>query len=76
MAMLFVAFHSTALGIGSFGFLGLIVLARLITAYMELKAKRMRREECRAVRGARAEERIGSILTAATTVTASRRTNF
>ena len=76
MAMLFVAFHSTALGIGGFGFLGLIVLARLITAYMELKAKRMRREERRAVRGARAEERIGSILTAATTVTASRRTNF
>ena len=76
MAMLFVAFHSTALGIGGFGFLGLIVLVWLITVYMELKAKRMRREERRAVRGARAEERIGPILTAATTVTASRRTNF
>jgi hypothetical protein len=62
LALLFVASRSTALGIGGFGFLALIVLVRLITDYTESKARRMMREEHRAVRGAKAEEKIGSIL--------------
>jgi hypothetical protein len=53
---------STALGIGGFGVLGLLFLARFIMDYTETRAKRMRREERRAIRGARAEEKIGAVL--------------
>lgn len=54
--------NSKALGISGFGFLGLIVLVRLLLDFSDAKASRMMKEERRAVRGAQAEERIGSIL--------------
>lgn len=53
---------SKPLGIGGLGVLGLFILVRLIMDYTEARARRMRKEERRAIRGARAEERIGSIL--------------
>ncbi len=53
---------SKVLGVGGFGVLGLFVLVRLIMDYTKAEARRMMREERRAIRGARAEERIGSIL--------------
>jgi hypothetical protein len=54
--------RSTALGIGGFGVLGLLFLARFIMEYMETRAGRMVKEERRAIRGAKAEEKIGAIL--------------
>ncbi|MDQ7859962.1 MAG: nuclease-related domain-containing protein [Armatimonadota bacterium] len=54
--------NSRALGIGGFGILGLLFLARLAMDYMEGKANRMMKEERRAIRGAKAEEKIGSLL--------------
>jgi hypothetical protein len=42
--------------------LGLYVLARLLMSYAEARDRRMRKGERRAIRGAKAEERIGSIL--------------
>lgn len=60
--ILVLIFNSKALGIGGFGFLGLLVLYRLIVDLTEVKAKKMKKAERRAVRGAKAEEKIGSIL--------------
>jgi hypothetical protein len=54
--------NSKTLGIGGFGILGLLFLARFVMDYTESKAKRMMKEERRAIRGAKAEERIGSDL--------------
>jgi hypothetical protein len=53
---------STALGIGGFGVLGLLILARFVMDYVEARAKRMAKEERRAIRGAKAEEKIGVAL--------------
>ena len=50
------------LGIGGLGVLGLFVLVRMIIDFTESKAKKIRKEERRAVRGAKAEEQIGNIL--------------
>jgi hypothetical protein len=60
--ILLVANNSKALGIGGLGFLGLIILGRIIMNLSGSKAKRMVREERRAVRGAKGEEKIGGIL--------------
>ena len=62
LLILVLVFNSKALGIGVLGILGLGFLARFTMDYMEGKAKRMMREERRAVRGAKAEEKIGAIL--------------
>jgi hypothetical protein len=51
-----------AWGISGFGVLILIVLFRLVMDYADAKTRRMVKKERRAVRGARAEEKIGSIL--------------
>jgi hypothetical protein len=59
LVILVVAFNSSALGIGGFGFLGLILLGQMLMSYMEAKAKRMMKEERQATRGAKAEEKIG-----------------
>ncbi len=50
------------LGISALGALGLVVVARLLMSYAEARDSRMKRKQRRAVRGAKAEERIGSIL--------------
>lgn len=60
--ILVLIFNSKALGIGGFGFFGLLVLYRLMVDFTEVKAKKMKKAERRAVRGAKAEEKIGSIL--------------
>lgn len=62
LLVLVVISGSKSLGIGGFGVLGLFVLVRVIMDYTEARARRMMREERRAIRGARAEERIGLIL--------------
>jgi hypothetical protein len=62
LLILVLVFQYEALGIGTLGLLGLYVLARLIMYYAETRDRRMKKGERRAVRGARAEERIGSIL--------------
>jgi hypothetical protein len=62
LLLLFLVFQSRALGIGGLGVLGLIILVRLITDYTDSRVTRMMKEERRAIRGAKAEERIGSIL--------------
>jgi len=62
LALLFIVSHSNALGIGGLGVLGLIILVRLMMDYADARAIRMMKEERRAIRGAKAEERVGSIL--------------
>jgi len=62
LLMLVLISRSKALGIGGFGVLGLFILVRLVMDYTEVRSRRMMKEERRAIRGARAEERIGSIL--------------
>jgi hypothetical protein len=62
LVILVLVFNSKALDIGGFGFFGLLVLYRLIVDFTEVKAKKMKKAERRAVRGAKAEEKIGSIL--------------
>ncbi len=62
LLILVVASNSKALGIGGLGVLGLFILVRFIMDFTESKAKRMMKEERRAVRGAKAEEKIGAAL--------------
>lgn len=62
LALLFIVSHSNALGIGGLGVLGLLILVRLMMDYADARATRMMKEERRAIRGAKAEERVGSIL--------------
>jgi hypothetical protein len=62
LLLLLAAYNSKALQMGSFGFIGLLVAARLIMDYSDVKTKRMIKEERRAIRGARGEEKIGSLL--------------
>jgi hypothetical protein len=62
LLILLVANNSKALGIGGFGFLGLIVLSRIVMNYADARTKKMVKEERRAIRGAKGEEKIGSIL--------------
>jgi hypothetical protein len=49
-------------GFGGLLVLGLLFLVRIAMDYMEVRAKQMRGEERRAIRGAEAEERIGADL--------------
>jgi uncharacterized membrane protein len=60
--LLFLVFQSRALGIGGLAVLGLVILVRLIMDHTDSRVTRMMKEERRAIRGAKAEERIGSIL--------------
>ena len=62
LVLLLVANNADALGVGGAGFLVLIILARIILNWADARAGRMQKEERRAVRGAKAEERIGLIL--------------
>jgi len=62
LLILVVVSKSEVLGIGGFGILGLLFLARLAMDLMEARAEKMMREERRAIRGAKAEEKIGTIL--------------
>lgn len=59
------AFNSTVLKlVGGVGFLVLLFLGRLVLDFVDIKANSMMKQERRAVRGAKAEEKIGSILDA------------
>lgn len=62
IVILVVLFNSSVLGIGGLGLIGLAVVARLAMDFMEAKANRIMKEERRAIRGAEAEEKIGSLL--------------
>jgi hypothetical protein len=62
LLILLLANNSKGLGIGGFGFLGLIILARVVMNYSEAKTNKMIKEEKRAIRGAKGEEKVGSIL--------------
>ena len=55
-------FNSKALGISGLGIIALVVTARLAMDYGDVREQKMYKEERRAVRGARGEETIGSIL--------------
>jgi hypothetical protein len=61
-AILIIASNSTALGIGGVGFMGLIILARVLTDVGSKRTRIMRKEERQAFRGAVAEEKIGGLL--------------
>lgn len=60
IVMLF--YNSKDLGFGGLGILGLLLLTQFVMDFMEGKANRMMKEERRAIRGAKAEEEIGSLL--------------
>jgi hypothetical protein len=60
--LLVLIFNSKALGISGLGLLGLLVLVRLVVDFGDARSSRMMKEERRAIRGARAEEKIGTIL--------------
>jgi hypothetical protein len=45
--LIIAAWNSSALGIGGFGFLGLLILARLVMDFMDVKAGKMMKEERR-----------------------------
>jgi hypothetical protein len=62
LLILLVANNSQALGIGSLGFLGLIILSQVIINIADARTKKMIKEERRAIRGAKGEEKIGAIL--------------
>jgi hypothetical protein len=62
LLIIIISYNSNLLGIGGLGSLGLLLLARLVIDFGDTKAKRMMKEEHRALRGARGEESIGSIL--------------
>jgi hypothetical protein len=62
LSILALVLQYETLGIGALGALGLCVLARLLMDYAEARDRRMRKGERNAIRGAKAEERIGSIL--------------
>ena len=62
LLILVVVFKSMAWGIGGLSVLGLLFLARFILDCVDTRARRMVREERRAIRGAKAEEKIGAVL--------------
>src|SRR5688572_11682148 len=62
LLIIIISYNSNLLGIGGLGSLGLLLLARLVMDLGDIKAKRMVKEEHRAVRGAKGEEKIGFIL--------------
>lgn len=61
-AILILLIKPNILGIGGLGFLALFFLFLVITGYMDIGTKNMERGERRAIRGAEAEEQIGSNL--------------
>lgn len=62
LLLLLAALNADALKMGGMGFLVLIIAARLVMNYSDRKTKKMIKEERRAIRGAKGEEKIGSIL--------------
>jgi hypothetical protein len=62
LLILVVVFKSTAWGIGGLGVLGLFILVRFIMNYTDTRARGMIKKERQAIRGARAEEKIGAVL--------------
>jgi hypothetical protein len=62
LILLFLANNSSALGFGGFGFLGLVIVARILMNYSDARTKTMIKEEKRAIRGAKGEEIVGSLL--------------
>ena len=62
LLILLASFNSEVLGIGGMGVLGLWIAARVIINYSEARTRRMVKEEKRAIRGAKGEETVGSIL--------------
>ena len=62
LLILLIANNSKELGIGGSGILGLLILTRLIMNYGDTRARKMVKEERRAVRGAKGEEKVASLL--------------
>lgn len=62
LVILLVAYNARSLSIGGTGLLGLLVAARLIMNYSDARTNKMIKEERRAIRGAKGEEKIGSLL--------------
>jgi Nuclease-related domain len=58
----FVALNPKFLKAGSIASIGLLLVARVFMNYSDALDRRMRKEEKRAVRGAKGEEKVGSIL--------------
>ena len=64
LVLLFLLFWSSALGLSGLGILGLLFLIKIVTEFVDVRSRRMVKKERRAVRGAKAEEKIGAILEA------------
>lgn len=62
LILLLITLKSKSLGIGSGGLLLLVALAWVFKWYIETESEKIEKMQRRAVRGAKAEERIGSIL--------------
>lgn len=65
LGIIFVGFflqNSKAIGISGLGVLGLLILIRISQSLIEGRIDRKLKEEKRAIRGAKAEERVGDIL--------------
>lgn len=58
----FVALNPRFLKVGSIASIGLLLVARVFMNYSDVLDRRMRKEEKRAIRGAKGEETIGSLL--------------
>ena len=62
LVVLLVAYNAKSLGIGGIGILGLLVATRLLMNYSDARTNKMIKEERRANRGAKGEEKVGSLL--------------
>jgi hypothetical protein len=62
LLIMVIALNPGLMKVGGIGSIGLLIAARWIMNYSDAKDKQMRKEEKRAIRGAKGEEKIGSIL--------------
>jgi predicted histidine transporter YuiF (NhaC family) len=60
MLIALIALNPKFLKAGSIASIGLLVVARVFMNYSDAKDRQLRKEEKRAVRGAKAEEKVGS----------------
>ena len=62
LVILLVAYNAKSLSIGGIGLFGLMIGARLIMNYSDARTNNMIKQERRAIRGAKGEEKVGSLL--------------
>jgi hypothetical protein len=62
LLIMMIALNPALMKVSGIGSIGLLIAARWIMNYSDAKGKQMRKEEKRAIRGAKGEEKIGSML--------------